>query len=382
MHASWLLLAASGEIPATLVQSRASKFVRPGMSRISEIDVTGKEFPQVRAIANLPDEPRGLDDSLALATSLGILGDQELHLASVAKAVALGQYDEHVLITGETGTGKEMIAKLIHQSSKRVRGPFICVNCAGFSDTLIESQLFGHRQGAFTGADRDHVGYFEAARGGTLFLDEIGELPMTSQAKLLRALEQRSVQRIGDSQEMKVDVRVVAATNREVKKAIREKTFREDLYFRFGEVIHLSALRERKSDIPKLALHFLDQWNVVYAKQRRFSTEAIKRLLRHDWPGNIRELRKVVERSARLSDGKIIQAADLIFDESFAPKGFESLPEPHDGFELNDYCTEVRRRLVDRALTLGRGNKSAAARLLGVTPQAVHLFLKGQKSKG
>jgi len=382
MHASWLLLAASGEIPANLVQSKASKFARAGTSRVTDIDFTRQEFPQIRAFPPVSEDEKGVEDAATVAMSLGILGDHEKHLASISKAVTLGQYDEHVLITGETGTGKEMVAKLIHQSSHRVSGEFVCVNCAGFSESLIESLLFGHRRGAFTGADRDHTGFFETARGGTLFLDEIGELPLTCQAKLLRALEQRTIHRVGDNKEIKVDVRVIAATNRDVKNAVRDKTFREDLYYRFGEIIQLAPLRERKSDIPKLALHFLDQWNGMYARQRRISTESLKRLLQYDWPGNIRELRKVVERSARLADGKIIQPGDLIFDEALAPQGFEALPEPRDGFHLNEYCAEVRRRLVDRAIELSAGNKSAAARLLGVTPQAVHLYVRGREDKG
>jgi len=378
MHASWLMLAASGEIPARILQTRAAKFVREGEGRVTEIDFTNPQFPQIKPFAALPDEDEG-PDFQALTAELNIVGDHELFLRELKTAFTLAQYNSAILLLGETGAGKEVFARLIHRASKRAAKAFIPVNCAAFSETLIESQLFGHRKGAFTGADRDHNGCFAEAHGGTLFLDELGEMPTQCQAKLLRAIQDGKIQKLGESKESSVDVRVIAATNVDIKRAIEEKALRKDLYFRFEATIRIPSLRDRRNDIPKLAHHFLERWNQKHQKQRRLSQQAIVALMKHPWPGNVRELEGVVIRSAQLCSGKVIEPENLLFDEVLTTSGFDALPEPQEGFVLNDYLSNVRGRLIEKAMKRSVGNRTKAAGLLGITPQALSQYLRTRK---
>jgi transcriptional regulator with AAA-type ATPase domain len=377
MHASWLILAASGEIPARILQTRAAKFVREGEGRVTEIDFTNPQFPQIKPFGPLPDEdaPR---DFQALCAELDIIGDHDLFLRELKSAFTMAEYDSAILLLGETGAGKEVFARLIHRASERATKPFVTVNCAAFAETLIESQLFGHRKGAFTGADRDHKGCFEEADGGTLFLDELGEMPTQCQAKLLRAIQHGKIQRLGDSKESAVNVRVIAATNVDIKRAIEDKTLRTDLYYRFEAKIRIPALRDRRNDIPRLAHHFLDRWNQKHQKQRRLSQQAVIALLKHPWPGNVRELEGVVIRSAQLCSGKVIEPENLLFDEVLTTSGLDALPEPQEGFVLNDFLSNVRGRLIEKAMKRSDGNRTKAAGLLGITPQAVSQYLRSR----
>ncbi len=376
MHACWMMLAASGEIPAKVLQSRAAKFTPAGKSRVWETDFSDPAFPTVKAFKNLAalDEFAGLDD--ATRESLGIVGDNHAFLRALEKAQLLAEYDSHVLLLGETGVGKEVFADAIHHWSNRRGKPFIPINCAGLAEHLIESQLFGHKKGAFTGANELHIGCFEAANGGTLFLDEIGELPLKLQSNLLRALGEGKIVRLGTTKEIKVDVRVIAATNTDIDDAVKRRAFRKDLSHRFDDRINIPALRERRSDIPRLAQHFLDEWNSKHRKQLRLSADAIRRLSGHSWPGNIRQLRKVIESSARLCKGSIIKPSALEFYGDSGDESILELPEPHEGFSLADYQAEVRARLIEMALEKSNGNKSQAGRLLGMTPQAISQEVK------
>ena len=378
MHASWLMLAASGEIPARILQTRAAKFVREGESRVTEIDFTNPQFPQIKPFGFLPDPDQNQDFS-ALCAGLGIVGDHELFQRELQSAFTLAQYDSPVLLLGETGSGKEVFASLIHHASTRAARPFITVNCAAFSEELIESQLFGHCKGAFTGALLNHEGFFKAADGGTIFLDELGEMPLACQAKLLRALQFGKIQRLGASRETSVNVRVIAATNVDIKSAVESKKLRKDLYFRFQATIHIPALRDRRSDIPKLALHFLERWNQKYQKPRRLSQSALIALMKHSWPGNVRELEGVVVNSAQLCPGKVIESDNLLFDEVLTSSGLDALPEPQEGFDLNEYLAAIRQRLIDRALKRSDGNRSKAGQLLGVSPQAMSQYLRNRE---
>jgi two-component system response regulator PilR (NtrC family) len=310
---------------------------------------------------------------------LGIVGDHELFQRELQSAFTLAQYDSPVLLLGETGSGKEVFASLIHHASTRAARPFITVNCAAFSEELIESQLFGHCKGAFTGALLNHEGFFKAADGGTIFLDELGEMPLACQAKLLRALQFGKIQRLGDSRETSVNVRVIAATNVDIKSAVESKKLRKDLYFRFQATIHIPALRDRRSDIPKLALHFLERWNQKYQKPRRLSQSALIALMKHSWPGNVRELEGVVVNSAQLCPGKVIESDNLLFDEVLTSSGLDALPEPQEGFDLNEYLAAIRQRLIDRALKRSDGNRSKAGQLLGVSPQAMSQYLRNRE---
>jgi DNA-binding NtrC family response regulator len=241
-----------------------------------------------------------------------------------------------VLVTGETGTGKELIARAIHANGSRRYSPFIAVSCGALPDTLLESELFGYEKGAFTGADRTKKGRFELAHGGTLFLDEIGEISLKTQVKLLRVLQERSFQRLGGTESINVDVRVITATNRDLSKAVEQGVFRNDLYYRLNVVnIHLPPLRERKEDIPLLAEHFMDKFNVEFNKKfDRLEKKALELLMNYHWPGNVRELENVIERAAVLDQGPELKAANLPFcgvevTSTDGPQSLEEMEKSH-----------------------------------------------------
>lgn len=248
-----------------------------------------------------------------VAADVQLIGHSPAIEAILAQISKVATTNATVLIRGESGTGKELVARAIHLSSNRKNSPFVCLNCAALPETLLESELFGHEKGAFTGATERKIGKFEAAHGGTIFLDEIGEMPATAQAKLLRVLEGHAYERIGGSEPVKVNVRVVAATNRPLEEAIRQNRFRQDLYYRLQVVeMRVPSLRERKEDIPLLANHFLERFKLeIGRKLPGFSEEAMQKLVRHSWPGNVRELRNVIERTVALSEGGTIQPEDL-----------------------------------------------------------------------
>jgi transcriptional regulator with GAF, ATPase, and Fis domain len=291
-------------------------------------------------------------------------------------AARVARYDSHVLVLGETGTGKEHFAKLIHRLSGHPETPFVVMNCAAAPKDLVESMLFGHRKGAFTGASSDQKGEFDNADGGILFLDEIAELPVTSQSKLLRVLQDGMVKPLGAEKPHKVNVRVVAATNADMPAAVRAKSFRLDLSKRFGVRINIPPLRQRRGDIVKLSTFALERWNRLYGENRKLSREALEQLQVYPWPGNVRELLSTVETSAMMTSGRVLKARDIKFDEPVWNELPEHiLPEPYEGFSLKDHLSNVRNGLIRRALELSHGNRSQAGRLLGVTPQAVHRYV-------
>jgi transcriptional regulator with GAF, ATPase, and Fis domain len=252
------------------------------------------------------------------------------------------------------------------------------VNCGAIPETLVESHLFGHCKGAFTGADSDQAGKFELADGGTLFLDEIGELPLAVQPKLLTVLDDGLVERIGAAKTRKVRVRIVTATNRNIRRQVANGKFREDLYYRISyAAIRLPPLRERRSDIPELAARILDGLNPSLRIPCRLAASAVERLQEQAWKGNIRDLEHVIGRSVLLSESGTLNAEDLVIAEPAAREDWwASLPSPHEGFSLEGFLTDTRKQLILRALDQTNGNQAAAARLLGVSPQAVSKFLK------
>jgi len=283
-------------------------------------------------------------------------------------ALKVAESNATVLISGESGTGKEVLARLIHRHSPRHRETFIGVNCAAIAESLIESELFGHVKGAFTGATKNHRGRFQRADGGTIFLDEIGELQPEMQVKFLRVLQEKKVEAVGSTKEEKVDVRIIAASNRDLKEATREGRFREDLYYRLAVVpLHLPPLRDRKEDIPALVQHFLQRHDAP--PEVRFSGEGIKKLQAYDWPGNIRELQNVVERSIILRSGNEISPADILIGEHNSPSEKGKFRLPEGGIALE----EVEKSLIEQALTMAGGNRSQAARLLQI-PRHVLIY--------
>lgn len=383
MHACWVLLAASGEIPARILHVRPPHFVTKERPLVSEVDLSSHEFPTVRFQAgSLPVEENELDLASAKG-QLGIVGDHPVMQRALEVGASLALSKAPILIFGETGTGKELFARYVHRLSGKPREIFIAVNCAAIPGDLTESILFGHKRGAFTGAITDQVGKFDAADKGTLFLDELGELPLPAQAKLLRVLQDGMVESIGRAKPHKVDVRIVGATNRDLRKLVRQGKFREDLFYRLnvGEV-KLPPLRERRSDIPKLALYVLDGLNGSLRHPKRLSSEALSRLQAHDWPGNVRDLENVIERSIRLCHHGVLDADDLLITEPVTyADPLEALPDPYEGFSLDEFLGSARKQMILRALEAANGNQSQAARMLGVTPQAVHKFLQQLKPK-
>jgi two-component system NtrC family response regulator len=283
-----------------------------------------------------------------------------------------------VLIRGESGTGKELFARAIHYSSDRKEKPLVTVNCAALSENLLESELFGHEKGAFTGAINQRSGRFELADGGTLFIDEIGDLPLQTQIKLLRALQFGEFERVGGSQTLKVDVRVLSATNQNLEDLIKRKLFREDLFYRINVItIHVPALRERKTDIPVLIRHFIQKYNTENNKAiTGLSKEAQDYLMRYSFPGNVRELENIIERAVVMARDTIISTADL-------PSGLSSKMEHAilDPFDLTDgYTPKViafESAMINEALEIKKGNQSQAANLLGISER--HLRSRMQK---
>jgi DNA-binding NtrC family response regulator len=278
--------------------------------------------------------------------------------------------DSTILIHGESGTGKELIAKAIHHNSSRREGPFIPVNCAAIPSGLLESELFGHEKGAFTNAIRTRIGRFELANGGTLFLDEIGDMDIQMQSKLLRVLQEREFERIGGIKPIKIDIRVIAATHQDLKQAVIDKKFREDLYYRLNVIpIEVPPLRERKSDIPLLVNHFIHKFRKNKKKEvDGITDEALKKLMEYDWPGNVRELENTIERMVILTNQKILNVEDLpekiLF--SLSKDSFGRFEIPEGGISLEEALSEFEKKLILQALTKTGWIKNKAAQLLHI----------------
>ncbi len=293
-----------------------------------------------------------------------IIGNSERMKTVLEMAYRVAGSDASVLITGESGTGKELLARGLHYGSPRSNGPFVAVNCAAIPENLIESELFGHVKGAFTGAVKDKQGRFELADGGTLFLDEIGELRLDLQAKILRALQEKTVDRVGGSRPVPADARVVAATNRDIEKAVKDGKFREDIYYRLSVItLHMPPLRERKEDIPLLVGHFLRK----FGKNLDISIDpaALTALQTYGWPGNVRELENVIERASVLRQGNVITLADLPEKLSREQGSVEDiiLNLPEEGISLEG----LEKSLIVKALEKYKGNQTRAAEYLGIT---------------
>jgi len=280
-----------------------------------------------------------------------------------------------VLISGESGTGKELVARAIHFRGSFANRPFVAVDCGSLVPTLIESELFGYEKGAFTGALRSKTGLFQSASGGTIFLDEIGELPLVMQAKLLRVLQEKEIRPVGSNQKVKVDVRVVAATNRDLETEYRNGTFRKDLYFRLNVVtVHLPSLRERRSDIPMLAHWFLDRHAPDSSMQ--LTHAAMKCLLQYDWPGNVRELENCIERAVALGDGKTIDLSDLPPTiASASPSAEPAVGLITDAASSTD-LEDIERATIERVFEQVKGDKAMAGKMLGISRATLYRKLK------
>ena len=320
-------------------------------------------------MASLRRRTRNLTEEVGRLTGVAGMETANSGMAELlVTAVKVAESTATVLITGESGTGKEVLARLIHHHSPRRKESFVGVNCAAIAENLIESELFGHVKGAFTGAIKDHRGRFQRADGGTLFLDEIGELQPDMQVKFLRVLQEKMVEPVGGDQEEEVDVRIIAASNRNLQKGTEQGDFREDLYYRLSVIpLHLPPLRERKEDIPALVKLFLKKHDAP--TEVTFSVEGLLTLQKYDWPGNIRELQNVVERSIILRSGDEISAHDILLHDNRKEAANGNFQLPTEGISLE----EVEKSLIEQALSLAKGNRSQAARLLQI-PRHVLIY--------
>jgi DNA-binding NtrC family response regulator len=371
MAAVWIILAKT-RFPAELIESSKQGGVRTA------------SVPFDISAEYIPDLLRRPDEQLA-RSSMGLPPvapefDRIVHRSAVMKrTVAMARRvavrKVSVLIDGESGTGKELFARAIHQASPRHKKPFVAVSCGAIPRELVESELFGHEKGAFTGAEKTREGHFEQADGGTLFLDEIGELPLSTQVKLLRVLQESEVTKVGSSKPKKVDIRIVAATNRDLITEISKGSFREDLFYRIAMfVIHLPPLRERPGDVGLLIDDLLEHLNLEAAKElgvahKTISPGARNLLLAHDWPGNIRELQNTLVRAAVWSNGEQITQVDVkeaLLQSPIAQNDNILNRSLGAGLDIQDVMSKVAKHYLDRALTEAKGNKTEAAKLVGL----------------
>ncbi len=345
-----------------------------------ELDKISHTVRRVLQYQDLTAEVEVLRDEISsLVQTERIVGNspamQEVYktIGKVAKA------DATVLITGESGTGKELVAEALHYNSNRRSGPMVKVSCAALPETLLEAELFGHEKGSFTGAMTQRRGRFELADKGTIFLDEIAEMSVATQTKLLRVLQERKIERIGSSLAIKVDIRIVCATNKELGKLVEQHKFRDDLFYRLNVInIHMPPLRERKEDIPALVEHFLAKHRYsATAQPAAISEEALRRLMEYDWPGNVRELENVVERAVVLSRGQIITSRELPFgDHEGADHEDEGEDVGGDRSFFKKSVAQFEKDLIMKALWDAGGNRSKAAEMLGIYRRLLYAKIK------
>jgi len=327
-------------------------------------------------LKTIEHEKELLDDQLKENLHFGVLVGNSPAMTHIYKLIMqVAKTKTNVLITGESGTGKELIAQSIHQQSDRSDDPFVVINCGGIPESLMESELFGHKKGSFTGATQDKMGLFEVAHKGTIFLDEIGELSLPIQVKLLRAVQERVFKPVGGNEDISVDIRIISATNKELEKEVIAGNFREDLFYRLNVIeIKVPPLRERKTDLRILAQHFLEKYSREMGKEiSKFSSYAIDLLNKYDFPGNIRELENLLERSVALSTTNIILPDSLALSlhkrrwiEGFKDRRFD-LDEVSRGVSLDNILEEIESGYLRKALDCSNGNKNKAAELLGVS---------------
>jgi len=347
-----------------------------------ELDKISHSVKRVLDYQDLTAEVEVLRDEISsLVQTERIVGNspamQEVYktIGKVAKA------DATVLITGESGTGKELVAEALHFNSNRRSGPMVKVSCAALPETLLEAELFGHEKGSFTGAMTQRRGRFEMADKGTIFLDEIGEMTVPTQTKLLRVLQERKIERIGSNLPIKVDIRIIVATNKDLQKQVEQSKFRDDLYYRLNVInIHMPPLRDRKEDIPSLVEHFLAKHRYsATAQPAAISEEAIRRLMEYNWPGNVRELENVIERAVVLSRGQIITSRELPFGDHDPADGEEGESEADakgDSSFFKKSVAQFEKDLIMKALRDANSNRSKAAEMLGIYRRLLYAKIK------
>ena len=368
-----ILLTAHGNIPdgVQAIKNGAFDYITKGDDNNKIIPLISRAVEKAKMNVRLEKLEKKVGQMYSFDS---ILGESKVLKESVSLAQKVSVTDVPVLLTGETGTGKEVFAQAIHYNSKRSKQNFVAVNCSSFSKELLESEMFGHKKGAFTDAYMDRVGRFEMANKGTIFLDEIGDLELSCQVKLLRVLQDQTFEVLGDSRPRKVDIRVVSATNRDLRSMVADRTFREDLFYRINLItVHLPALRERREDIPLLARYFADKQSEVNGLPRvEFSSDAQTYLSRLPFPGNIRELKNLVERTILVSGKTLLDAADFEVHCMNTSGSKSTIPSSLEGLTLD----ELEKQTILRSLEAHGGNLSHVATALGISRAALYRRLE------
>lgn len=355
---------ASGETAINAMNEGAYDYIEKGNS-IDEIKQVVRSALMKKGLIGKNTETEKINKETAEKNSFcGMIGKNREMLKIFALIKKVSDTTANILILGESGTGKELVARAIHEKSSRCKMPFVAINSGGIPENLLESELFGYMRGAFTGAYADKQGFFEMARGGTIFLDEIGELSPSLQVKLLRVVQERTFRRIGGSEDIKVDVRIISATNKNLQEKVKKGEFREDLYYRLNVIpIFLPPLRERREDIPLLINSFIEKYSKMFDKEiRNISSYAMELLMNYDFPGNIRELENIIERGVAIESSNIILPENLTFN---APKFDMEIDDR--GIDLNAELDGIEKMLIEKALLKSKGSKKKAAELLKIT---------------
>jgi len=360
------------------IKQGASNYLTKPLDMAELRVIVEKSCERIRLTKTNRDLKRQLDEKFGFE---GVLGNSIRMHDVVARLQNIAPTNATVLIQGETGTGKELIAKAIHNNSPRKNKPFVAMNCTALNENLLDDELFGHDAGAFTGAEKMRKGRFEFANGGTLFLDEVGDMPLTLQAKLLRVLENNEVFRIGSNESIKVNVRVVSATHRDLEAAVADGTFRQDLFFRLNRLkVRLPALRERREDIPLLAVHFMKEFNQLHSKNAMTVAEPVRKAMAlYDWPGNVRELRNFIESMVVLDMDGILNIDDVQEGNilhKIQPAGNSGTQTSH---LVGRPLSEVERYYIEQALLLTNGNREEASSMLGIGERTLYRVIQDWK---
>ena len=361
---------ASGETAINAMKEGAYDYVEKGQS-IEELKKVVRSALMKKGLTeNNTLEEKISEETMAKNSFCGMIGKNREMLKIFATIKKVSDTLANILILGESGTGKELVARAIHENSSRSKMPFVAINSGGIPENLLESELFGYMKGSFTGAYADKAGFFEMARGGTVFLDEIGELSPVLQVKLLRVVQEKTFRRIGGAEDIKVDVRIISATNQNLQERVKKGEFREDLYYRLNVIpIFIPPLRERREDIPLLINNFIGKYAEMFGKEiRNISSYAMELLINYDFPGNIRELQNIIERSIAMESSNIIlpESLTLYSDVSNGVSRFDI--ELNDkGIDLNTEMEKIERIMIEKALQKARGSKKKTAGLLNIT---------------
>jgi len=357
---------ASGDTAVNAMKEGAYDYVE----KDGDIDHLKKVVRAALLKKGLGNEKQNVKDEMVVQpTFCGMNGRSREMQKIFATIKKIADTPANILILGESGTGKELVARAIHENSSRSQMPFMAINSGGIPENLLESELFGYMKGSFTGAYADRPGLFEMAKGGTIFLDEIGELPQVLQVKLLRVVQEKTFRRIGGAEDIKVDVRIISATNQNLSERVKRGDFREDLYFRLNVIpIHMPPLRERKEDIPLLTQHFIEKYALEFGKEvRMISVYAMELLMEYAFPGNIRELENIIERGVAMETSNIILPENLVISANAATVPNFDIEITDKGIDLNAEMEKIERIIIKKALLKVKGSKTKAAELLHVT---------------